>query len=85
MKSKLIKTSLILACLLGTQTQLFAMEGTDPKNPCGALLCVLGGQTGGECAKYYQYYTIGISKECKGRPDCIAVKQVSHLKNCKMQ
>ena len=38
MKSKLIKTSLILACLLGTQTQLFAMEGTDPKNPYGALL-----------------------------------------------
>ena len=43
----------------------------DEKNPCGALLCILGGQTSGECSRYYKYYTIGIYneslKECQNR------------------
>lgn len=69
------------------------LQANDAKNPCGALLCLLGGQTSGECKKYYEYYTIGItkevSKECKYRADCISytlpLKQLAHLKNCKLE
>lgn len=69
------------------------LQANDAKNPCGALLCILGGQTSGECKKYYEYYTIGItkevSKECKYRADCISytlpLKQLAHLKNCKLE
>lgn len=69
------------------------LQANDAKNPCGALLCLLGGQTSGECKKYYEYYTIGItkevSKECKYRTDCISytlpLKQLAHLKNCKLE
>ena len=29
------------------------LQANDAKNPCGALLCILGGQTSGECKNYY--------------------------------
>ena len=64
----------------------------DEKNPCGALLCILGGQTSGECRKYYHYYTIGIHQEtieeCNYRAECytplVPIKQIAHLKNCEL-
>lgn len=97
-----MKTKLNSA-LIATQKALIALilgaflhsnlQANDAKNPCGALLCLLGGQTSGECKKYYEYYTIGItkevSKECKYRTDCISytlpLKQLAHLKNCKLE
>lgn len=97
-----MKTKLNSA-LIATQKALIALilgaflhsnlQANDAKNPCGALLCLLGGQTSGECKKYYEYYTIGItkevSKECKYRADCISytlpLKQLAHLKNCKLE
>lgn len=61
----------------------------------GALLCILGGQTSGECKKYYEYYTIGLPKECEKQcrgihyatclATCIPTKQIAHLKNCKLE
>ena len=85
-----MKTKLLIALLIGfVCTQLSA---SDEKNPCGALLCILGGQTSGECKKYYEYYTIGLPKECAKEckyfagciSSCIPIKQLAHLKNCKL-
>lgn len=89
-----MKTKILIALVLGLvlNSQLYA---DDEKNPCGALLCLLAAQTGGECRKYYEYYTIGLPKECYKKcknkltiatcmATCIPTKQISHLKNCKM-
>lgn len=70
-----------------------ALYADDEKNPCAALLCILGGQTSGECRKYYEYYTIGLPKECTKQckynstclATCIPTKQIAHLKNCKLE
>ena len=85
--------ALILGVFLHSTFLHSNLQANDAKNPCGALLCLLGGQTSGECKKYYEYYTIGItkevSKECKYRADCInytlPLKQLAHLKNCKLE
>ena len=85
--------ALILGAFLHSTFLHSNLQANDAKNPCGALLCLLGGQTSGECKKYYEYYTIGItkevSKECKYRADCISytlpLKQLAHLKNCKLE
>lgn len=61
------------------------LQANDAKNPCGALLCLLGGQTSGECKKYYEYYIYELPKSCKGNAACIVAKQTAHLKNCKME
>ena len=61
------------------------LSANDAANPCGALLCILGGQTSGECKKYYEYYAYELPKSCYGNAACIATKQISHLKNCKME
>mgnify|MGYP004588301471 CR=1 FL=1 len=82
-----------IALILGAFLHSNLQANDDASNPCGALLCLLGGQTSGECKKYYEYYTIGItkevSKECKYRADCISytlpLKQLAHLKNCKLE
>lgn len=77
-----MKTKLLVALLLGfVCTQLSA---NDEKNPCGALLCILGGKTDGECKKYYKYYAYELPKKCYGNAACIAKKKLSHLKSCKM-
>lgn len=78
--------------ILSLNSKLYA---SDEKNPCGALLCILGGQTSGECRKYYEYYTIGLPKECEKQcrgihyatclATCIPTKQIAHLKNCKLE
>ena len=61
------------------------LQANDASNPCGALLCLLGGQTSGECKKYYEYYIYELPKSCKGNAACIVAKQTAHLKNCKME
>lgn len=61
------------------------LQANDASNPCGALLCILGGQTSGECRKYYEYYIYELPKSCKGNAACIVSKQTAHLKNCKME
>ena len=61
------------------------LSANDAANPCGALLCILGGQTSGECKKYYEYYAYELPKSCYGNAVCIATKQITHLKNCKME
>lgn len=61
------------------------LQANDASNPCGALLCILGGQTSGECKKYYEYYIYELPKSCKGNAACIISKQTAHLKNCKME
>ena len=91
---KLVKPKLLTALALGLVlgSNVNAADDSE-KNPCGALLCILGGQTSGECAKYYKYYTVGIvnetRQECKNAPQCITatlpLKQLAHLKNCKLQ
>lgn len=78
-----MKTKLLVALLLGFVLHL-NLNADDASNPCGALLCILGGQTGGECKKYYKYYAYELPKKCYGNAACIAEKQLSHLKNCKM-
>lgn len=70
----------LIAVLLGF---LGISHAEDYSNPCGALLCILGGQTSGECKGYYNYYAYELPKSCKGNAACIATKQLSHLKNCK--
>lgn len=89
MKTKLNST------LIATQKAFIALilgaflhsnlQANDAKNPCGALLCILGGQTSGECKKYYEYYIYELPKSCKGNAACIVSKQTAHLKNCKME
>ena len=61
------------------------LQANDASNPCGALLCLLGGQTSGECKKYYEYYIYELPKSCKGNAACIVAKQTAHLKNCKLE
>lgn len=69
------------------------LSAEDVKNPCGALLCILGGQTSGECKGYYEYYSIGLPQECAKQckynapctSTCIPAKQIAHLKNCKLE
>lgn len=61
------------------------LHANDAANPCGALLCILGGQTSGECKKYYSYYAYELPKSCYGNAACIVAKQISHLKSCKME
>ena len=89
-----MKTKLNSA-LIATQKALIALilgaflhsnlQANDASNPCGALLCLLGGQTSGECKKYYEYYIYELPKSCKGNAACIVAKQTAHLKNCKME
>lgn len=73
-----------IALMLGTLLHS-NLSANDAANPCGALLCILGGQTSGECKKYYNYYAYELPKSCKGNAACISAKQISHLKNCKME
>lgn len=83
-KGHQMKTKAFIALILG----LFLhtnLNANDAANPCGALLCILGGQTSGECKKYYNYYAYELPKSCKGNAACIAAKQIQHLKNCKME
>lgn len=89
-----MKTKLNSA-LIATQKALIALilgaflhsnlQANDASNPCGALLCLLGGQTSGECKKYYEYYIYELPKSCKGNAACIVAKQTAHLKNCKLE
>lgn len=78
-----MKTKLLVALILGFILHS-NLNADDASNPCGALLCILGGQTTGECKKYYRYYAYELPKKCYGNAACIAKKQLSHLKNCKM-
>ena len=77
-KSKLL-TALALGLVLGSNANA---TDDDASNPCGALLCILGGQTSGECAKYYKYYIYTLPKSCKANPTCITKKQIEHLEKC---
>lgn len=76
-----MKSKLLIALVLGFVLHLNAADD-DASNPCGALLCILGGQTSGECSKYYKYYVYELPKSCKTDPTCIAYKQLKHLKAC---
>ena len=82
MKTKLSKLAIALMMSLVLSSNLSANDVT---NPCGALLCILGGQTSGECKGYYEYYIYELPKSCKGNAVCISTKQIQHLKNCKME
>lgn len=77
--------ALILGVFLHSTFLHSNLQANDAKNPCGALLCLLGGQTSGECKKYYEYYIYELPKSCKGNAACIVSKQTAHLKNCKME
>ena len=80
---KLVKPKLLTALALGLVLGSNANATDDSeKNPCGALLCILGGQTSGECAKYYKYYIYTLPKSCKANPTCITKKQIEHLEKC---
>lgn len=91
-QSNILKAVMAFIVIVSLHSQLYA---DDEKNPCGALLCILGGQTSGECRKYYEYYTIGLPKECEKQcrgthyatclTTCIPSKQIAHLKNCKLE
>ena len=74
-----------IALILGAFLHSNLQANDDASNPCGALLCLLGGQTSGECKKYYKYYIYELPKSCKGNAACIATKQSTHLKNCKLE
>ena len=74
MKTKLL-TALILGLIL--HSNLSAADD-DASNPCGILLCLLGGQTSGECAKYYKFYIYELPKKCKSNPIC----QKDYLLKC---